>query len=413
MSAVAPLLALLAAPAPAQFAVLGERVHTLAGDALADGVVLLEGGRILAVGRAADVAVPQGFTVVRAAVVTPGLIDAHSVVGLSGILNYGHDQEQLDRSASVQPELSAIDAYNPRDPLVEFVRGLGITTLHTGHAPGELVSGGTIVVKTVGESVDEALLDRERAYARPAMVACTLGASAVEQGDKSPGTRAKLVAVLRAELIKASEHRRKLAEAPPAPEGQPEPAPPARDLRLEALGRVLAGEVPLLVTAQRATDIDAALRLAAEFGIQIVLDGAAEAYLRLDEIRAAGVPVILHPTMERAGGELENLSMTTARRLDEAGIRFALQSGYESYVPKTRIVLFEAAVAAKQGLPPERALAAITIEPARILGIESRVGSLEPGKDGDLALWDGDPFETTTHCVGVFVNGAPASTVVR
>lgn len=403
---IAVAAAVLALPASSQYALFGQQVHSMAGPTIDDGVVLLEGGRITAVGRAADVAVPEGFTRVHVAVLTPGLVDAHSVVGLSGLLNYGHDQEQLDRSASLQPELSAIDAYNPRDPLVEFVRSLGVTTLHTGHAPGELVSGGTILVKTVGGSVDEALFDREAAYARPVMVAATLGASAVEGDKKSPGTRAKLVAVLRAELIKAQEYVAKLAAAA---EGER----PPRDLKLEALARVLSGEVPLLVTAQRATDIDAALRIAHEFQIRIVLDGAAEAYLRLDQIRAAGVAVLLHPTMERAGGELENLSMTTAQRLAEAGIPFALQSGYESYVPKTRIVLFEAAVACKQGLSFERSLASITIEPARILGIDERVGSLAAGKDGDVALWDGDPFETTSHCLGVFVNGAPAGAVVR
>ena len=133
------------------------------------------------------------------------------------------------------------------------------------------------------------------------------------------------------------------------------------------------------------------------------------ATMLLDEIKAAGVPVIVHPTMYRAFGETENLSFETASKLHKAGIPVALQSGYESYVPKTRVVLFEAAVAAANGLTFDQALATITIDAARILGVDGRVGSLEPGKDGDLALYDGDPFEYTSHCTGVIINGQVVS----
>ena len=137
---------------------------------------------------------------------------------------------------------------------------------------------------------------------------------------------------------------------------------------------------------------------------------AAEAYLLTDMIRKAGVPVILHPTMRRAGtGETENVSFETAAKLRAAGIPVALQSGYENYVPKTRVVLFEAGVAAANGLSTEEALATVTIAAARILGVADRIGSLEPGKDADLALFDGDPFEYTTHCVGTVINGVVAS----
>jgi imidazolonepropionase-like amidohydrolase len=135
-----------------------------------------------------------------------------------------------------------------------------------------------------------------------------------------------------------------------------------------------------------------------------VLDGASESYLVLDQIKAASVPVLLHPTMFRARGE-------TALR--KAGIPFALQSGYESYVPKTRVVLFEAALAAANGLTPEEALASITIDAAKLLGIAGRVGSLERGKDADLALFDGDPFEYTTHVVGVVIEGEVVSAKAR
>jgi imidazolonepropionase-like amidohydrolase len=294
----------------------------------------------------------------------------------------------------MQPELRAIDSYNPRERLLEWIRGYGITTIHTGHAPGSLVSGQTMVVKTVGETVEEAAL-------KPvAMVAVTLGDDARPGDDKkSPGTRSKAVAMLRGELVKAREYARK-RDIPDAEKR------PDRDLRREIFAAVLAGQLPLLVTVNRATDIDAALRVAAEFDIRIVLDSAAEAYLASDRIKAAGVPVIVHPTMRRAGmGETENIGFETAAKLRAAGIPVALQSGYERYVPKTRVALFEAALAAAHGLSTEEALATITIDAAKILGVADRVGSLQPGRDADVAVFDGDPFEYTSHCTAVVIDG--------
>jgi imidazolonepropionase-like amidohydrolase len=171
----------------------------------------------------------------------------------------------------------------------------------------------------------------------------------------------------------------------------------------------LKREVPLLVTVHRAQDIMSALRVAKEFNVKLVLDGAAEAYLVLDQIKEAGAPVIVHPTMARSGGETENLSMETAAKLKKAGIPFAFQSGFESYVPKTRVLLYEAGVAAANGLTFDEALTAATLDAARLLGISDRLGSLEPGKDGDVALYDGDPFEYTSHVVGVVIQGEVVS----
>jgi imidazolonepropionase-like amidohydrolase len=253
------------------------------------------------------------------------------------------------------------------------------------------VAGETMIVKTRGETVDEAVLVPR------AMLAATLAESALtEEEGKSPGTRGKAVAMLRQRLIAAQEYLGKRASADEET---------GRDLALESLGRVLEGEIPLLLTAERHQDIASALRLQREFGFRLVLDSGAESYLLTDEIRAAEVPVIVHPPMVRPSGERENASMETAARLVEAGIPVALQSGYEAYVPKTRVVLFEAAVAAAHGLGFERALAAITRDAAELLGIADRVGTLEPGKDGDLALYDGDPFEYTSHCLATVIEG--------
>jgi len=396
VAALAAAIGGLGAPAgAATIAVKGRTVHTGAGEPIRDGVVIVRGGKIVAVGPAARTRIPGGAEVLEAEVVIPGLVDAHSVVGLTGLLNQIHDQDQLERSEPMQPELRAIDAYNALDGLVGWIRSFGVTTIHTGHAPGALISGQTLVAKTRGSTIDDAVVVRE------AMVAATFGEEALspeKDKGKAPGTRSKAVAMLRQELVEAQEYAVKRGVDDAAKR-------PARNLRLDALVRVLGRELPLLVTVHRHQDILSVLRVAEEFGIRVVLDGVAEAHLVLDEIRAAGVPVLPHPPMQRAWGEMENATMELPARLAAAQIPFAFQSGFESYVPKTRVLLFEAALGAANGLGRDRALAAATIDAARILGIADRVGSLEIGKDGDLALYDGDPFEYTTHCLGVVIDG--------
>ena len=389
------------APARAQnVAVRGATVHTMSGAPIRDGVVVVRDGKIAAVGPASSTKIPEGFRVLEAAVVTPGLIDAHTVVGLAGQYNVDHDQDQLDRGDPIQPELRAIDGFNVQERLVEWVRDLGVTTIHTGHGPGAVISGQTMLAKTWAKDADAAVVVPE------AMLAVTLGDGTLESKGKWPGTRGKAVAMLRAKLIEAQQYAHKSS-------AKDESKRPGRDLKLEVLGRVLDRKLPLLITVHRHQDILAALRVAKEFNLRIVLDGASDAPLVLDAIKAAGVPVIVHPTMERAGApgnsETENVSFATAAKLRAAGIPMAFQSGYENYVPKTRVVLFEAGAATAHGLSFDDALAAITIEAARILGVAERVGSLEKGKDGDLALYDGNPFEYTSHCTGVVINGQVAS----
>jgi imidazolonepropionase-like amidohydrolase len=455
--ALASALTLTATGADAQVAVRGETVYTMSGAPIRDGVVLVGAdGKIERVGSAAEVQVPAGYRTLTGRVVTPGLVDAHSVVGLAGAMGQPHDQDQLDRVEAIAPELRAIDAYNAREQLVEWLRGYGVTTVHTGHGPGALVSGQTMIVKTRGDDVGEALVDTAT------MVAFTLGPQ-VTSNFRNAGTRSRGVALLRAELQKAREYDRKrggtggtprggggaaggdgggvwdgdratLAARPStadrasnAPrardrnggnaggdgEGGGSEGSRARDLGLEMLARVLNRELPALITAQRVPEILAALRLQEEFGFDMVLDGAAESYLVIDEIRRAGVPVIIHPSMVRLGGETAGATLETASRLRQAGITVALQSGFEGYVPKTRVVLFEAAVAAANGLSMEDALRTITIDAARVIGQERRVGSLETGKDGDIVIFDGDPFEYTSHVCAVVIEGQVVSEECR
>ncbi len=401
------LLPLTVATASAQMAVQAELLYPMTGDLkpIEDGVVLCsKDGKIEKVGPAGAVPIPEGYQVLKAKVATPGFIDAHSTVGLSGILNLDrHDQEQLEKSAPIQPELRAIDAYNGRDPLVKWIRQLGITTIHTGHAPGALVAGQTMILKTNVPTIT----DPEKNTLRPfSMVASTLGPDGFGGGGKAPGSRAKSLAMLRENLLKAQSHLKKRKKAK-------EDETPDPDLRMDALADVLEKKVPLLITARRHHDIAAALRLQKEFGFRLVLDGASEAYLLLEEIKEAKVPVLIHPTMARPYGENENMTFTLAARLHAAGIPFAFQSGYEGYVPKTRVVHFEAALAVTYGLPWEQALAGCTSAAAELLGIADRVGSLKPGMAADLALFDGDPLETVTHCTGVIIDGVVVSEKVK
>ncbi len=395
-----------------------KRILTVAGKTIENGTIVCVDGKIKVIGKTGEVAVPENATVLQSEVAMPGMVDVRTCAGLSGILNVKHDSDQIERSSPLQPELRAIDAYNPREELVEYIRSFGVTTIHTGHAPGELMSGQTLVAKTIGNTVEEALMIDGRA------IAATLSEASQKSGKASPGTRAKQMAMLRSLFIEAQEFQAKLiAKQNPKPveadskdkekdkEKGAEPVP--RNLRLEALVEVLAGKKALLITADRAQDIASAIRFAEEFKIRIWLDSAAECHLMIPQIKAAGISVLLHPSMARASGEQENQSFQSASKLHAAGIPFAIQGGFEAYVPKVRVVLFEAAIAAAHGLNYDAAIESITLAPARILGIQDRVGSLEVGKDADVALYDGDPFEYTTHCVGVIINGNVVSTLVR
>lgn len=388
-----PLLMLLLIEAAAfgQTAIKAEKIHTITQGTIENGVILVKDRKIQAVGTADAVAIPEGYTIHEAKEVTPGFIDGHSVVGLSGMLNVPADQDQLEKSSPIQPELRAIDAYNAYEGLVAILRSHGITTIHTGHGPGALISGQTMVAKTLNGTIDEVTLVPQK------MLAFTLG-STVSRNFTKPGTKAKGVAMLREELVKAQAWQQKSKAEDP----EKRPAP---DLKMEALVQLLDGEFKALITAHTAVDIQSAFRLAEEFGFPLVLDGGAEIYQFTEQLKASGAELMLHPTMARASGDLKNMNMETAGNLARAGIPFSLQSGYEGYVPKTRIIRFEAAMAVAYGMDYQDALKSITLHPAQILDLDDRLGSIEVGKDADLVLYDGDPFEYLTHVCKVFIDG--------
>ena len=365
-----------------------ESIHIGTGQLLSNGRIVVNQGIIQAVGTQYEIKAPDGAVRLEAQVVTPGFIDAHTVVGLAGYLNDpGSDQDQLDRSNAIQPELRALDAYNPEEPLVAHLRSHGVTTIQTGHAPGALVSGQSLIIKTNAQRAEQALVYES-------MLTFSLG-GVISGAFTKPGTRAKAMAMIRQELHKAKEYAHNRAAGTLS----------STDLGMEALADLLDGQTQALVSVHKAQDILTALRLQKEFSFPMVLDGVAEIYLVLDQIKESGVPVVIHPTMLRATGEAVNVSMETAALLAEKGIPFAFQSGHESYVPKTRVVLFEAGVAVNNGLSSRLAVQHLSLYAAQLLGIDQRVGSLEVGKDADLVLFNGDPFEYTTTVDQVIIDG--------
>ena len=218
-------------------AVRGKTIYTMDGPPIQDGIVIVRDGKIQQLGPADRIGVPEGMSVLEANVVTPGLVDARSVVGLAGILNQDGDQDQLESSDAIQPQLRAIDAYNAHDPLIDWIRGFGVTTVHTGHGPGKLISGQTMVVKTSGNTVGESVLN-------PAWgVVATLGPGGQEGGSKSPGTRGKAISMLRQKFIDAVAYKDKRSGV----DGDAT----ARNLELESLVAVLDGEMKLVVEAKQ------------------------------------------------------------------------------------------------------------------------------------------------------------------
>jgi imidazolonepropionase-like amidohydrolase len=370
-----------------------ERLHPVSGPAIESGVVVVRDGRIAAVGKTGSVSVPAGARVLRAKVVTPGFIDAHSSVGLSGLLNVPDVLDQ-DERAPGDAELRAIDGFNPDEPLLRYLLEHGVTLIQAGPGPNNPIAGQAGIFRTYGRSADA------MAVRFPSAVVFNLGDVPKREGgevEEAPRTRMGTAALIRRALSQARGGQGGGLSIRIGGGGGPQ---------RPALERVARGELPAIFTAHRADDLLTAARIAREFDLNWFLAGATDAYLIAPELRAANARILVGPVMERPEAiEAINASYENAAVLNAAGIPLAIRSGFEEYVPRTRVVLFEAALAAANGLAFDQALRAITLAPAELLGVAKDHGSLEPGKVADLALFDGDPFEYVTHVSAVVAGG--------
>jgi imidazolonepropionase-like amidohydrolase len=376
-----------ATPAAGKIAILAGRAHTISGGTIDGCVILIENGRITAVGNKADVKIPADARQISAGEVTPGLIDAHSCVGLTGAYNVPADQDQDEASDPNQADLRALDGFNPDEPLLEFLRENGVTVIHAVPGRVNVIAGQSGVFRTYGRTAPAMALKF------PAALLVNLGETPKNTyPGKGPLTRMAVANLVRTAFAQARE-------------GGDDKKP--KNMKLEALKPFARGELPVYFSAHRADDILTGLRLADEFKLKPVLDLATEAYLVADQVAAAKVPVVVHPTMQRAGSSMETLNSQVANvaALAERGINVMVSTGYEGYVPKTRVLRFEAAMAATNGLGREHALRAITLDAAKLLGIDDRFGSIEVGKAADLVLYDGDPLEHASHVTYTLIDG--------
>ncbi len=296
----------------------------------------------------------------------------------------------------VTPHLRAIDGINPLDPGRLLRRAHGITSVMTGPRSANVLGGMFVTMKTFGARVDDMVIEE------PSALKAALGENPKRvygEQKKTPKTRMATAGLLRQTLIEAIEYENRCKLGLDDPRLMPE-----RSLKLEAVCRVTRREIPLKVHAHRADDIQTALRIADEFGIDVTIDHCTEGHLILDDLGRAGANVVLGPLFsDRPKVEMRNLTFRAPAMFEQAGIPFAIMTDHPvvpiQYLPVC------AAIAVREGLSEKAALEAITINAARIAGIDGRVGSLKAGKDADIALFDGHPLDFRSHTVSVWIDG--------
>ena len=375
-------------------AITGARVHPVSGPVIENGTVLIRDGRIVAVG--ANVSVPDGARRIDAAGkwVTPGLVYGGTDLGLA-LMSTGGRSETFE-SAKTGDVDAAFNVAAGIDPAsITFAPALaeGITTALSAPSDG-LVAGQAVVIDLVGETVPEMLVRS------PAAVVASLGESSKSAGG---GSRAGAVQRLRDLLGDAREYQRRRADY--RANRMQQLSAPEEDL--EALQPLLAGEIPLYVVANRRSDIDNALRLAAEFDLRLAIWGGAEAWKAADALAKAQVPVLVNAYTDRPSFDAPGATLQNAARLAAAGVPVMLADDGPSYERNThfRTLRFAAGEAVRNGMEWDAALAAVTLTPARTFGVAAQYGSLEPGKVANVVVWSGDPFEFSSAAETILVRG--------
>lgn len=371
----------------------GATLIPIAGEPIADGVLVVEGGRIVTVG-GPGVRVPRGAVEheTTGKVIMPGLVDAHSHLG---------GPSGGDRSAPLHPEARALDSIDVRSDSFWRARSGGITTLNVMPGSGHLMSGQTVYLKLRRDprTIDDWLYCDD-----PLTEVC--GGLKMANGTNSireppfPGTRSKSAALVRQLYVRAQEYRDGLERAAASDDAEP----PPRDLQMEALLEALRGERIVQHHTHRHNDIATVLRLAEEFGFRVVIQHGSESWKLTDELAAAGVPVSL-TFVDSPGGKEETMdwSMRNGAILEAAGVDVGFNT--DDWITDSRLLFRAAALSVRYGMSREKALEGLTLAPARMLGLEERIGSLEAGKDADLIVLSDDPLSVYTHVEETWVEG--------
>ena len=363
--------------------------------------ILLAGGKIAGIGT--DLTAPADAEIFDAdgLDVYPGFVDAHTHIGLDGYaIGYeGCDYNEMNDIWT--PQLRAIDGINPRDPSLAIARKAGVTCVCTGPGSANVLGGTFLAMKTVGDRIDNMIVKD------PVAMKCAFGENPKRcYRDKCDSTRMSTAAFLRGALMQAKDYgaRKQAANGDVT-------KMPAYNQKLEALLPVLAGEIPLKAHAHQANDIFTALRIAHEFGLRITLEHVTEGHLIVDELaKEKDVPMAVGPSLTHASKfELQNKSWATPGVLAKAGCHVSIITD-NSVIPQQYLPLC-AGMAVKAGMDEFDALKAITINPAEHIGVADRVGSLEVGKDADVVVTAGCPFEVMTETRAVFIDGNRVDTL--
>lgn len=388
-------LALAALPAAAQerpVAFTGARLIPITSPPIENGVLVVQGGKIVAVGAAGSVRIPNDAEVhdVTGRVIMPGLVDTHSHIG---------GGSGGDRSAPMHPDVRILDAIDVRDESIQKAQAGGITTVNIMPGSGHLMSGQTVYVKLRdGRTIYDLLYCKDILNEICGGMKMANGTNPIGSPPFS-GTRAKSAAIVRNKFVQAQEYREKIRRA----NGDPSKMPP-RDLEMEALVQVLEGKRVVHFHTHRHDDILTAIRLQQEFGFRLVLQHVSEAYRVVDEIAKAGVPASII-VLDSPGGKLEamDFSNENGAALEKAGVLVGYHT--DDGITDSRFFLRSAAFGVRYGMSREAALYAMTMAGARMLGLDDRIGSLERGKDADFIVLSGDPLSTYTRVLQTWVEG--------
>lgn len=378
-------------------AIVGGRIVPIDAPPIESGTILLADGKIQAVG-GSDLAVPDGARVVDATGkwVLPGFIDAHTHLGVDeeGEGWAGNDTNEMTNPVTAY--VRAIDAINPVELGFSDALSGGVLATNVQPGSGNVIGGQTVAVKCWGRAVDEMVLRS------PSGIKSALGENPKRvYGDKkqTPSTRLGIAAVIREAFTKAATYDAKVRAAE-AGDG----TAPDRDLGLEALAKVLRGEIPWRQHCHRTDDVATAMRLAEEFGYRLVIDHGTEAFPIADVLAERGIPVAIGPLMtSRSKVELRSRSLANPAKLAAAGVEIAIITDHP--VVPIHFLVHQATFAVKEGLDPEIALRALTLVPAKIMGVDDRLGSLTPGKDADLVIWSGDPLDVMSRAEHAYIDG--------